>query len=700
MSVIALSRLPRAGALQLSRVSTAHVLVGVVAISFVGRLFGAWARATPTFFPDEYLYAELGRSVAEGNLPLVRGVSSGFPSLLHPLLTAPFWLIDDVETAFRAIQAFDAAAMSMAAIPVYAIARQLGITRNLSLVVAAAALLGPDLLLAGWLVAEPLAYPLLLAAVWATIRTLERPSASNQLILLALLGLTTIARLQLVVVALASLATIVLVGARERRLRRTLREHWLVLGSAGGLVAAGAALLIGGKLGVYSGLVTLDVDPLGIASWAAPTALLLVYASGWLIVPGALIGLALGLARPRGRAEAAFAIVTLLLTLALLAEAGFISESITGELHERYVFYLVPLVVIWFVAWLGRGTPGARWHAAGALGLATAAVWVPVSRLSAGTGKTDAPFLRGVGGLEEALGDPGTAATIVAAACLIGSIVAIIAQRSGAKAMRVVLAGALAFSVASTAFATGFDRNNSLRVQANFLGNSPSWVDRLDVSDATLLWGDGGRPAAAHEALFWNRAVRRVALLPAAHAFDNFAASGAEIAEDGTILNAGTPLSGWVLVNEFGDSPAFATGTALGGDSDLSLHRFESAPARLSSRFEGRHSDGFLAGKGRVSIWPASGDAGVSGTVTFTVRAPAAGPDRTITFTAGEPGTSQPDAFVVRAGAEQTIVLDACATTGPWQIDYKASPGSGEGSRVVTLAASPLEYVRSPRTCS
>ena len=194
MSTAINSRAPRARLFDFSDVGTAQLLGGIIVLSFLGRLAAGWVRATPNFFPDEYLYAELGRSIAEGSGPLVRDAFSVFPSLLHPLLTSPFWLIDDVETAFRAIQAFDAALMSLAALPAFAIARQLDLPRAWALLVAGSALLVPDLLLSSWLVAEPLAYPLVLASVWACARAIRRPSALNQLALLSLLGLTTLAR--------------------------------------------------------------------------------------------------------------------------------------------------------------------------------------------------------------------------------------------------------------------------------------------------------------------------------------------------------------------------------------------------------------------------------------------------------------------------------------------------------------------------
>ena len=152
------------------------------------------------------------------------------------------------------------------------------------------------------------------------------------------------------------------------------------------------------------------------------------------------------------------------------------------------------------------------------------------------------------------------------------------------------------------------------------------------------------------------------------------------------------------MVDEFAASTTFANGVELGGVNDLVLHHFEREPARIASRFEGQHTDGFLAGAGSMSVWPRT-DIGVSGTVTFTARAPAGGPDRTIAFDPTHPGAPTPAAITVPAGTERTAVLRACTDAGRWTIDYTASPATGDGTRVVTLQASPLEYVVSRGAC-
>lgn len=80
---------PLTHARALPRVATAPIAVAaLVALSSVIHTALAWRRATPGYFPDEYMYAELGRSLLESGTPLVRG-AGGFLPLLYPLLTAP-----------------------------------------------------------------------------------------------------------------------------------------------------------------------------------------------------------------------------------------------------------------------------------------------------------------------------------------------------------------------------------------------------------------------------------------------------------------------------------------------------------------------------------------------------------------------------------------------------------------------------------
>jgi asparagine N-glycosylation enzyme membrane subunit Stt3 len=252
------------------------------------------------------MYAELARWLLETGTPLVRGESAHFFPLLYPLLTAPAWLWEDVELAYRTVQAFNAVAMSLAAIPVFLLARRLRVGDGLALVAAALAVVLPELLYSSSLLAESLAYPLALAAVAAAVAVFERPLLRLQLAFLACSGLAACSRIQLAVLPLCYLAAIVAVGLRERRLRTRLREQWVVVGATVAFLTGGLGLGPVGTLGLYGSLTAYSVEPVGAAKAAGVNALVLGYAVGWVIVPGALLGLGLALARPRRTAEFAF----------------------------------------------------------------------------------------------------------------------------------------------------------------------------------------------------------------------------------------------------------------------------------------------------------------------------------------------------------------------------------------------------------
>ena len=73
-----------------------------------------------------------------------------------------------------------------------------------------------------------------------------------------------------------------------------------------------------------------------------------MYACGWILVPGAIVGIVLALARPRRRVERAFGAMAVAMGLALLGEASVFGSGwgAGSMVEERYTFYALPLVAI------------------------------------------------------------------------------------------------------------------------------------------------------------------------------------------------------------------------------------------------------------------------------------------------------------------------------------------------------------------
>ena len=204
----------------------AQALAALVAASFVVRTAVAWLRAAPALFPDEYTYAALGRSIAESGKPLVRGASPHFPALLQPIVTAPAWLVGDVDTAYRLVQTIGALAMSLAAVPVFLLARRLGLSGRVG---ARARRARPC---SSRTSSSPRSSP---PRRWL-IRCSSPPStrrrehsrdradgASSGSWRFA--ALATLARVQFAVLPVVYVLAAVAIGLRERRFRRALREQ-------------------------------------------------------------------------------------------------------------------------------------------------------------------------------------------------------------------------------------------------------------------------------------------------------------------------------------------------------------------------------------------------------------------------------------------------------------------------------------------
>ena len=204
------------------RTHPAAVLGAMVASSAIVRTLVAWQHKTPRYFPDEYIYAALGRSLAHGHYE-IRGQLAHFPAILEPLLAAPLWRFFSTETAYQLVQAQNAIALSLTAIPIYALARWLGLGRGYSYLCAAYGLVIPALALAPVNIADLIAYPLVLAALAAGVRALDTPSPRRQIAFLAFATLATLARTQYFVLVPAYIMAAILL--ERRRMFQIGRAH-------------------------------------------------------------------------------------------------------------------------------------------------------------------------------------------------------------------------------------------------------------------------------------------------------------------------------------------------------------------------------------------------------------------------------------------------------------------------------------------
>ena len=658
-------------------VAAFRILGCLIGISFAARLAAGWFRATPNYFPDEYLYAELARSLLESGRPAVRGIDIGFPSLLQPILTAPTWLAGDVLLSYRLTQALGALAMSLVALPVFALGRKLGLGRPLALAAAALSLAVPDLLFASWVMAEPFAYPLFVGVVLAGTAALSEPSRRRGFLLVALLALAAFARAQFAILPLCFVASVFLVGLRERRLRAVLREQSLPLSVFAGAGVAVALVGVGRVLGLYQSALDGRADPVELLERMGTNALVLAYASGWILVPGALVGLALVLGRPRSRAELAFGALFLTTAVALLLEAGLAGEVENAQ--ERYVFYVLPLVAIAFCLYASRGWPARTPLALVALLLIVASSQVPLAGLTAAEGKTQSPFLLAAFRFEEALGSPGSGSLAVAMAAAVVGIAVIVLSARPALGTPVVLAAALTVTTAASVGAVAFDNRNSASVRAAFLPAERSWVDRAGFDRVTLVRAPDGIRTEAVEQLFWNRSVDRVVLLPGAEEVDHLRSPSLTVGDEGSLRSESRPLAGPVLVEGYGGTVVLANAERLASSQSYTLWR-PRGRAQMSLYLAGRYSDGWLAGIGRMYLWPERIGGPIARRVSLTLTAPEGVEGMIMRFQ--EPGR-RPRNLRLVPGRSQTVVFDVCSR-GPWHMTYRSSVRGFVGTRVVS----------------
>jgi hypothetical protein len=605
---------PVARPFALARGLTARVgLTLVVVGSFAARIVAAAAHPVPRYFPDEYIYTSIARALGSGHAPAVRGAPAHFPALLAPIFAAPLQALFSPEAAYRLTQLENAFLMSVAAVPVYLLARRLSLSTRYALACAVFAVAIPDLVYSSYTLSDPVAYPFVLGAAAAAIVALDRPSRRRQIVFLVLAGLATFARVQYVVLPAAYL--VAAVALDRRRVLRTQRLTLIVF-----VVPVLAALAAGPSrvLGYYSRVAHLHVST-QLLHWASVDLFLLALAAGVVLVPGALVALA----RPRGRTETAFAAFAAVLTVGLLLEAALYASNGSPRFQERYLFTLLPLVPVAYGLYAKHGRPGRIPVAALSALLLLLAARVPLSGYAAATGKTDSPFLFAVFRLERILGTA-NGSLVVAALVALAAIGAVLVTRWGGT--HIAVGAAIAFAVLASVGASVNDASNAQAIRYSYLPDNPSWVDATGLRNVTLLQTLGSPSDHAIEEMYWNRSITHEARLGGAQPTDVYPDPVVHVAADGTLVGVGSS----VLVQAYAATVELANEQPVASAGSWLLWSGAETP-RLSLLESGRYSDGWLARSGTLSIWPdATGR--VRGVLRFELSLPPNGQPTTVRF--------------------------------------------------------------------
>ena len=244
----------------------AHVNTGrdplpvVVGLSFAARIGLDHETSLPRVFVDELIYSGVAKSLAMGDGFSLRGVPVGldYGFLVPGSLGLVYALTRTGASAYHAIQALNALAMSLAAVPAYYLARRI-LAPGWSLVVACLTVATPAMAYAPRVMTEAFFYPIFVTATLALTLAVEQPTWRRQALAIALILVAASTRVQGLVL-IPSLATaVVLEGASARRsLESSLRRFtpsWVLLAAVGAAALVATRGHPAASLGTYADLV-------------------------------------------------------------------------------------------------------------------------------------------------------------------------------------------------------------------------------------------------------------------------------------------------------------------------------------------------------------------------------------------------------------------------------------------------------------
>lgn len=359
----------RIGTAEPSPASWAPTLVTatVVIVAFVVYAVVADDVTSPHVFSDELLYFDAAGSVVEGDGLAMRSEPYRYSPLYPGLLAALFTLVPDRIAAYELAKTLNALIFALTAVPVFLLARRL-LAPWPSAVVAVLSVAIPSSIYVSVVMTESLAY---LAAAWAfyaLVLVFERPTAVRQLAALCAILIASGVRTQFL-----ALFGIYVVGLAIVALTLpTCRGHTKAMLIT--LWPTGAVLTVGIMLGLFVAGADVPRDALGAYSelWRAYD---LTEVGRWLVYHLANMDLYLAVipfavapavvaelfVRARRGSETHAAFLALFVAsngVLLTLTAAFNTTEFAGNrLHDRTVFYVIPLWMIVLLVWVVEGAP-------------------------------------------------------------------------------------------------------------------------------------------------------------------------------------------------------------------------------------------------------------------------------------------------------------------------------------------------------
>jgi glycosyltransferase involved in cell wall biosynthesis len=494
---------------RLARVPVWAWLAGLVIVSAVFRYGLSRRVVAPWIMVDELIYSELAKSFAQTGHLLIRDVHGGAYGVVYPLLIAPAWRVfNAVPDAYAAAKTIGSVLMSLAAIPVYFLARRV-LMPIPALFAALLAVAVPSMMYTGTLMTETVFYPLFTCVALALVLALERPTIQRQLVLLGVCALAFLTRSQaIVLIPAVATAPLVLAWLDRRRLRMLADFRVLYGVLAAGIVSVLAIQLFRGHslydvLGSYSVTGHATYRPDQVVKWVLYHVAELDLYLG--IAPFAALVLLTFVGRSLDRPLRVFLAAALPLTAWLLLEVGAFASALSPRVEERNLFYVAPLFLIVLLAWIERGMPRPPRAAATAALLAAALPGaLPYHRLIDISAESDTLALVPLWWLQETVvGADTIPIVVVAAAAAIGLLFFSISPRYALVLPAVVL---LWFAFATERierFDHGFPKASVGALYQGITAPRRDWVDAAVGRNADVAFVYSGRDPTHHPDTLW-----------------------------------------------------------------------------------------------------------------------------------------------------------------------------------------------------